>query len=262
MTIYWNDALKFSVRYVGIFCIFMLSLTAISISDSNANEDIPFVKTSPATEIGIAFYKLAGYEPNFKKWIEGSLAYIRAPKNDKPAILANSIVKLQRKFNEYNPETKGLQIVSRGYIRLIKEDNLEEKNSYQLILKLGEIDEKVEYFPFKIADQWIAIVPENLESELNNYLTKLDYYRVSAICPELKKPGYSKKVRIVFKLNPFMVDATAPILINKNELWLMMVKIDNISVWFERENALIWENQSLSGEYVDKPKSEVKIPGE
>jgi hypothetical protein len=224
---------KHSLIFTAIFAAVMLQAV---FSPHAAYEDF---KPSSATDVGIAFYKLANSVPDFNSWIRRSEDYARADTARKTRLLSDGVKNLRRRFSSYDINEEKLVISVPGKVWFEEADPAED-HDYDMRLIFAE--ENIDYFPYKIGDNIIAVIIKDLQKHMKHSLNKPDFIRVLNSEEYDFSSGAKQRVQIRFMLKPVSADTRKPVRIKGHEVWLMLAEPASVSLW--NKDRFLWESQS------------------
>ncbi len=226
--------MKVSFSCFYIFCLLIVLLVFPGNSVSAFDSPTP----SPATDIGVAFYKLVGSEPDLRRWVIESDLYKEAPSGIKNRLMIDETNRLRRRFKDYNLAKEQLIIGIEGKI-IIEPKKADEKHPYRLKILLGE---DIDYFPYEIAGQWIAVIVRDIKKNLVHDITQVEYDRMTMNLGKALPLKSQRKVKVIMQVKPVKVDAERPVTVNDHDLWLMLAEPATISLW--RGQSFLWESRS------------------
>ncbi len=229
--------MKRSYKYIfaKILSVFLfIGLTSFSVEPANAHDPV-----SSSMEIGFAFYKMANTSPDFQKWMMESEEYKNASFGDKTKLLVKGIDDMRKQFHAFAPEEDQLivGVDGRAVVLPSAEDS---RYPYTLNLLLG--DDEVDFFPYEIAGEWIAVVVKDMPKYLTHNLTQANYDQIQHNLGMPLPLTLKKNMKIIFKMKPVSVDAEKPLAMNGHDFWLMMAEPATVSLW--RRDSFVWETKA------------------
>lgn len=185
-----------------------------------------------ATEkVGFAFYSLINSAPPIDRWIETREDYITAKPKVRIAMMDAERIRLQKGFSGYIPGRDMIMI--RVKVRLTATENPD--SSRTLEINFSDFDQ-ILYFPFRLGDLWVALLPAGLEAKSAYRLTAEDYDGLSSVIG--MGEGMAELVFI-----PTRADGGDPMVVGDIPLWPMMADVAQFSI-FDREGNAVWRARS------------------
>lgn len=198
----------------------------------------------PMTErVAFAFYKLGGKTPDFKVWAENKPEYLDLRVSDREAWLRNQILDLKQRFARFDPETDliAVRIVSDIAVQEIATDEYADDGpGRRFEIKVNAGDQTMLYFPYQINEQYIAVIPDHLDTVLTREVDEKLFRKIQTGI------GYDRQSKsatavLNFLLRPISADMKQPMLLDGKNQWLMMAEIATFSATTYEEGEVIWD---------------------
>ncbi len=192
---------------------------------------------SRSEDFGIAFYKKAGFEPDFKEWVMGSEAYEEVSAFNKKAFLDEEQARLKQKYDAFDPEEDFLTVAIKARIRFT---TLMHSHTGEKMMEI-ELEEPRTHFSVLVGGNMFAIIVRDLSRLFEHKIEQNDVSRIQKHLGEIED-GKDIAVEMKLKLKVISVDATAPMKLQETYQWLMMTDVASLSLW--RKDNYIWEWQA------------------
>lgn len=197
---------------------------------------------SVAEQVGFAFYKLGGAQPNFDQWIEAMDGYQTIREQDRPTYKAAQRQRLAEGFAEYNLSQSRIDAVA-DIILTIPKVSPEQISllggKRPMTIRLAEVESN--YIPYYIGGQWIVMVLQNME-QFNEIL--LPEHEVEHIRRHLSvQDDQPLPIQVRLIVEPTQADMTSPVALPKADAWLLAAKILNFEIWSKESGAYVWGYQ-------------------
>jgi len=215
----------------------LISLLSINISISeefsayknNNIEKRP--QQTPADNIAMTFYKIAGIIPNFRKITESTSEYKNAAAEDKFYIRDRGITKLK---NIYNLITAQEPIVIEVKVKL-SDYSYSNKGFF-----IQDFDEGT-FFPIENHGINYAVVPIGI---MDKQWLKSPNLEISQIIQDFNKASKEKNLSVILYLTPKYADSSKTINIGNKDYWIMGVSIDRLMLFLPNYSTPIWSSES------------------
>jgi len=162
----------------------------------------------------MAFYKVAGEQPDFLKWAEKSPFLKDAKAMDNNTIISRENNRMAQAFAELDVTDP---LVVEIKIRLDNYSTLQE------VLKLSEFTPKT-FFSYSLYDESVAIVPKGITDFGTIKITK-------AKMDEILEKSRGAEVTAELLLKPLNADAKTPFIQGKQSYWLLLADIGEMRFW-------------------------------
>jgi len=218
----------------------------------------PFEAIADHKDIVIAFYRTAGYIPNFHKWITEDRLYRTTPLARRKMVYDEEIEKLQSKYMGFDPAEDFLTIKTEARTIISKKVTYgeEEQPETEYFLELSFVKApEATFFPYEFMDDKFAVIPKNLQNHLKLKIPEAQYERI------LRFLGETGKADMTFKLKPVEANIKSPVKLAGGHYWTLMTDIASMALWTD-SGFLLWEytapwyvsptTQLLQDLYVDK----------
>lgn len=161
-----------------------------------------------------AYFKLTQGTPFFDPWIKGSSVYKKTPPARQEGFYEEELMRLKWGFGTFDEKEQFLEISADTYMQLNK-----TKDGPVLSFKfINSGSEEIPYFPYPYGDEWVALVINDLA-----YFTSvpLGPKQLETVATYFE-PGKIYKGAVRMRIRPVSADATAPLLVDNGNFWLMM----------------------------------------
>jgi len=176
----------------------------------------------------MAFYKVAGLQPDFLKWAEKSPFLKDAKAIDTNTITSRENNRMSQAFTELDA-TEPLVVEIK--IRLDNYSTLQE------VLKLSEFTPKT-FFSYSLYDESVAIVPKDIANFGTIKISKVEM-------DEILEKSRGAEVTAELLLKPVVGDAKTPFVQGKQSYWLLLAEIGEIRFWSSgAEPKLLWMHRA------------------
>ncbi len=236
----------FSVCRLGLF------LTALALSQPalaqeqqaqtppTPKQETTIIEVSQSEKAVLAFFRLAGREPNYDDWVINAEKYKNAEdKFERQKILLQERSRLQSAFQYYDPKTSYLPVSTRVYLQYA-----EQGSTNLLLFKFVETAQTsdIPYFPYPYGDEWIALIVSDLKD-----FSAVDLQPESAAF--VKQHMDTNRVytgRLTLQVTPKGANAQTPLAANADEpvQWALSGSVAYIGYTLEKpgkEDVLIWD---------------------
>lgn len=187
---------------------------------------------SSAEDVAIAFYKTGKAIPNFDSWIKQKEVYLQTPWGIQDKIYDKELQSLKRQYQEFTPDEDLLVVYTKTNLKYTIEKDKEGNNQYFLKSSFKNAPDAF-YFPYKLLNQRIVLMPYALEDFLQHQITKGDYDYVKS------NRLNDTSVTTIIRMYAHEADMTQPYKIDGLNQWVLKTKIATIEFW--SDNRLIYE---------------------
>lgn len=226
------------MKFVRLFIIlsfcFVLAGTAIAL-DAAFEEDFNY---TPTEEVGFAFYKLGNIRPRFDSWIKQKEKYAELKPRLQYRFLKQEKRRLQFGYYNFSPKKNVITFETQVVIQSMDKSELKRTNE-RYLMAYFKGDKEMFHFPFLVGEDWVAIVPENMESSIKIDMSKKRYN-------ELRKFLFSSNTQhlngvLDVVVLPTHVDTRSPFMIEGVDMWLMSARLISLVVWDRKKTTVLWE---------------------
>lgn len=228
-------------------CLFVILISVFfGLSPAPTNAQISSDDSATATEkAGFSFYKLSGAKPPFMDWVKSRAEWLDADPRDKLAILNAEINRLRNAYDAHIPKENLVTLPVT--VNLV----LPDKNTRQSLIQAGQVIPMTidlntytpyeGYFPLSIGYQWLALIPNDIDSLLNVNLSPIEFTKIEELLG-LKRTQSQRKAYADITFMPTAIDDSQPMQLNDNiNAWLMMVDVASIVVYADSaRNNILW----------------------
>ncbi len=212
-----------------LFCF--LSIGVESALSQPLETTIP--KSSTSYEVGFTFHKLAGTEPNYKKWVDVYLGEKLSTYGEegKKEQFRRAHSSFRNQFLNYNLNTHDTIIINLpAMIEIVSFEN-----RYLMNIDVGS---DADFIIKETPEMKINLVVPELEDKLKHIIPEHEYkHIIKASNLNFEKP---QSIRLILKLKPVSVDAKKPAQIGKDEYWLMLMKFESYEIWHPYNDTKYW----------------------
>ena len=224
MCSFLSRAVCFMCVYLGVVAFFVMG----GVPDGHAQ--MQWQKSSTQEDVAIAFFKMAGIKPDFKRWVESSSEYQDRSLRERGAFLRMRMDALERAYTQFDPERNHITIGLPVRVRIRPHSDSENQDSAAQLTLYWE-DEVYDRIPYPFQNQWLSIVMPVLSE---NWVLDLNAAEYRAFYEELKLYAHSGRdhsVRALILVHLLGVDARTPFVIDEVEQWLLYGEPMSISLW-------------------------------
>lgn len=218
-----------------LFMVFFLSATPVAQAQTAAPAGL-----SAEYLTGLAFYKFAGVDPDFKTWVVNSQAYKDSTPHDRADMIREEVPHLQNTFSNYmiedNPITIKVKATFVAPSAVAAKTMLADKKKITIPVKLTEMSNA--YFPLQVGEMWIALIPKDLEKMLEMTFTADEYEAFRRRAAEAGMIG--RPCTLILTMVPIKADITAPLQVNDFSLWMLMAEIIKFELWSQDGKKFGW----------------------
>lgn len=216
---------------IALICLFFPVESSAESAKTEPSSTVPqiILKRNEPTHpenILIAFYKMAGIQPDFLEWARRTPFLKNAKKSDEDAIISREANRLQQLYGVHDTSQT---LVTRSVIGLDNYSTLNET------LTLDEFTPKT-FFSYGIYGQQVAIVPKGIAEFNTLKFSNKDMEEI------LAKAG-SNAIEAELVLKPVAADSAAPFKVDGTDYWLLLADIAEIRFWSNtvgKEPKLLW----------------------
>jgi hypothetical protein len=217
---------------IAMLALVVLSQPALAQTISGPKEDTPLLmlKQFPPTHperFLMAYYKLAGAEPDYMAWAKNTPFLKDIPPTDKTkrdTIINRESNRVRQSFTSWNMDEPLIV-----HTRVL----LDDYSTIQEVLNISEFTDRT-FFRFSMYGENLAVVPQDIAELGHIILTKDQMEDV------LKKAPKGQAVAEIL-LKPTKADTTQPFTDSGVNYYLMLAQIAEIRLWSDDENPnLLW----------------------
>lgn len=237
----------FNMRYAVL--VLMLMLSGYSAPAMAQNMGLAGITTPE--RVGFAFYSLTRTPPPFAEWIKGMDSYRQAQPHIRIQMLDQENRRLTRGYAHYN--TNRDLIMIHFAVDILGMDNpaynpaaIPSDPDAPVMKKAVRIfipsTKTGPYFPFQLGQQWIALIPQNIEASTVHPMTEEQYNAVALSTGMNTNVPIAAEAELI--LRPISADAKTPMTLDGLPMWLMMSDIASFSL-LDRERKSLWDSTAL-----------------
>jgi len=190
-------------------------------------------QVSTPEEIGIAFFKTGGSNPDFTKLAKGTRAYRLAPLVRRDAYLQQEKQRLIQLYNAYDP-SHTLRVRTRTGVTLTETPRKDNTPLYSMTLSFGRDD--TPFFPYKYQDYDIAVIPQKLTDLLHQNLSELQFNALKAAFDQQMQGT----VDLYVELKPVKAYLDRPYDIEGTQQWVLLTNVAGMTLT-TRLGARLWD---------------------
>lgn len=183
-------------------------------------------------DVGLIFYKMINRQPDFAAWVKDTPAYIQAPPENQPKMIAGEVSKLEGKFKTLDPKQSA--VVVRTSVRItVKTKSGDTKKYIEIVFP----SQSAVYFPYVLGGQNISVIPNGIDLYRKIPLTETEATAVSS------RIDYNEMATMVVEIVPTKAEGRGPVMLDSVRQWLMIGEIGYIGFY---NNYLdeIWSSQA------------------
>lgn len=193
-------------------------------------------------KVGFAFYQLANLTPDFSRWSEDFGIAEELPAQADPT----DDTRLDRGFHNYHPDEDLISIKIPVTLTTADVDSKNTKLTRAGIVKVATLRmEKLPdfYFPFQISDLSVAIIPQEVESFTQVWLTPAQFINLmnKTGMPKNWRGDVNVKLDVEFLMRPLSVDVKKPVVMQGQDMWMMLSEVATMVLWAPGKKKIIWE---------------------
>lgn len=230
----------------GLLMMFFTAVIATGVSAAKPT------KLPPEYLAGFAFFKYANARPNFEEWIKASLRYANATPRERVNMLRLEAPLLESRFDNYIPDENLIQLKVKARI-----DVPGKKKAEHLLQKQGKIPVTIElpqqsheFFPLKVGNMWLALIPSNVEETTNIFFNAEEYKSFKKHISGTSLSGNAEGI-VYISLLANGADTKTPMQAGGYDLWMLSAQIVGIELWDIEERHMAW--------YVEAPGHEARL---
>lgn len=205
------------------------------------------VEVATPEAVAIAFYKVAGLQPNFSAWASDTPLYHDTPVARRPKIQAQEAARLQQAYQAYSPATHLLNVATSAVVTL--DESPDPENPARLLhhLDWAFTSDNSDFFPYEYRGMVFALVAQKMDGFQSAAITA-DQYRYIK-----ERLGNLKRVRLVLHMRGISANGSAPVEVFGEEVWALAASVTGVTLW-SADGSLVWE-KSASGYVSPQTKS-------
>lgn len=220
-------------------------------------------KLADAEDVAIAFFKTGGQQPNYETLIRGLPDYRKVPPAKQDAFIAKQKQRLQTAYAKYNPQTDLLTIRTRVNVDLHakQQDDKDKTVLYSMTLSFGKDDSL--FFPYRMGDYHIAIIPKKMDSSFEQNLAPSQYELIKTSLGDVNGPA-----ALYIQLKPSKAYLDEPYKIGGEDQWALVADVAGL-VMMDGRGSRLWTysadwyvspmTQELRDIYSDKKEERERI---
>lgn len=212
--------------------IFSLAWTSPEASAGSPLGGLSLTPASSNTEVGMVFYKMVGARPDFDSWITSEPRYLTAAPEQRAEILAEERRKLEIAFNALDVRKSPLVIRTAVKLQISAPSGQAKRTLEVKFPAEGDI-----YFPYKVANQNITIIPNGVDLYRHIPLSNTEAASIQG------RLAYNGSATMVLEIIPVKADGAAPMKLDGVDQWLMMGEIGFIGL-YNNSLEVIWSYQA------------------
>lgn len=201
-------------------------------------------KYSESEKVGFAFYHLGKIKPEFSSWVRGSDAYKKANESEKSQIMQKEEYRLTQGYYSYTLAEDYILVRTPVEYRF-KDMGDQYTGSDQWSGKVLEIvipGLSGPYFPFQLANTWVAVIAKDYEYPIRLPLSQADLQQFAKKFGEKAIKGTRPLIgEVDIYLRPVSVNAATPVTIEGRKMWLMLAEVGSMVVWQADRGAVAWQ---------------------
>jgi hypothetical protein len=221
---------------LGGFVVGMAHQAALASGSRGIPQD-NYTRPSRSNDVGMMFYKLIGSVPVFEDWIKAAPHYQGMTPRDQAEYLVSETARLQQAFAALNIEKTAIVIRTALKVEIISRPPKMPGDPVSHVLRLDLPPNNEVYFPYKVGDQMIAVIPNGVDLYREIPLTPAE---AIAIKNRLDITGL---VTLVLEIPPKMADGSAPVLLNNVPQWLLIGEIGFLGI-YNSSTDVLWSYQA------------------
>jgi hypothetical protein len=181
-------------------------------------------KTSTGEEVAIAFFKAGGVSPDFIKWAKKSKSYNTVQKAREAAYFEKETRRLNGLWQNYNPATDMIVVKTSVFIALNMSVDEKDKAAHSMTLAFDK--GAADYFPFQFQDYMIAVIPQHLNTLMQQPLQKAQYDLMHSSFGD-KTAGHGT---LYLMLKAIKADTSRPYSMDDHEQWMFVTDVAGLSL--------------------------------
>jgi hypothetical protein len=171
----------------------------------------------------LAFFKASKHDPDFEYLAENLARYRGLDEEAKQQFKDEEKIRLEWIFAHVQPDKDMLDIKTTMSGGLIAENG---QNFLMLDIPGGKTEDPP-FFPFNIANVWVAVLLDDIDRFLKIPLSENEYKKLHALMPSQDKT-YNLKTSIAYRI--LRAEPQEPINMGKRKYWLMLGEVGHWSV--------------------------------
>ncbi len=225
-----------------LFLLGVLALSAASSSPSLATggRGIPqdnYARPSSWQDIGMMFYKLIGGTPPFDVWIDTSPAYLKMNVEEQTRFKDAELPRLRAAFARL--DLSRTPIVVRASVRteIVSKPATVPGQPPVNMIKIDFAPDRSVYFPYLVAGQTIAVIPNGIDLYREIPLTDREATAIRA------RHDVGGMTTLVLEISPRIADGRAPVMMDGESQWLLIGEIGFIGL-YNSSAEVLWSYQA------------------
>lgn len=216
-------------------CRIFTLLALVVLAAFPARAQAPDIAT--AEQVAIAFYKTAGLTPGFSAWAQDTDLYHHTPIARRDSVAAQEAVRLQQAYAQFSPEKDLLNVATTAVVSLSEEPDPENITRPLYFVRWHLNSENADFFPYEHRDMVFVLAPHGIQEFQQGEVTAEQYAYIK------ERMGNNRNVRILLHMRAQQADASAPVEIFGEEVWVLRTLMAGATLW-DAEGGLLWEKSA------------------
>jgi len=220
------------------FFLLIIALTGIGGQAATAHAQAQY---TDAEKAAFAFYRLGGFAPNFRNWIEQMESYAKTPEAEREHFVTRQLIRLEQGFLNFNPAHEPMELLLSAYLHYPNEDERAEYDRevrpYPVEISIRHFEDG--FFPYRIANNWIALIPESLNALLTVRMSAAEFGNFRHLLG-LPSRASRRVVRVEMLLVPHRIEGEQPIEVKGQTLWPLYAQVARIRIIHPLKREISW----------------------
>lgn len=249
---------------IRILTLLVFTLGWVFYSVPAAAQNSGLAEISMSERAGFAFYALTKKRPAFEDWIRYTEAYHNAQPDIRIEMMDYERQRLERGFASYLPTRDFITLHFAVNVKIIADTellSLQARKKTDTVYSALQISipgmTRIVSFPFQIAQDWVAIIPQAIEPS-NIYLVPSDHMRdiISALNINSRE---EKAVEAELVLRPMRADGSQPMLVEGQPMFIMLADVASFAL-LDKDRKAVWD-ETAPWHYSTRRKDLINLHG-
>lgn len=230
--------MKYFVLFLYCFALFLTAHSgAIRAQDSliDTGADIARLNFSEEEKVGFAFYNLIARDPPYESWIMNSDPYIKMMPDDRIHYMDAERNRLKNGIANFSLKKDLIRVRIMSDLT-IRPDA--ENETMVMDVQIPEFSDGLAFFPFKLGEQWIAVIPMDMSHTMSYPLTLEELALIDRDLGTRSKGR--KNVAVEILLLPVSADDKSPMTLDEKSMVLMMAEVASFYLLDDKNRIPIW----------------------
>lgn len=187
--------------------------------------------------VAIAFYKMAGLQPNFSSWAKDTSEYHHTPVARRPRVEAKIAQKLLEEYQSFAPDRTLLNVATTAAVTLTEQADADNPEQIHYSLRWDLNSENDEFFPYEYRDTVFALMPQGMEAFREAPITREQYIYIK------ERMGSVKRHRVLLHMRAQQAHGDEPVRIFGEDTWVLATAMAGVTLW-DAKGGLLWERSA------------------